>query len=85
MVNELRVGYQRVWEYQDVGWKCFQCGVLGLKVPLGCPTCGGPVDAVELGEELVRGTLATDGQIAVVADHAGLRAEGGVAARLRYG
>jgi peptide chain release factor subunit 1 len=71
--------------FRDVGWKCFPCGLLGLTAPLGCPTCGAPVETVELGEELVRGALATDGTVIVLSDHAGLRAEGGVAARLRYG
>lgn len=71
--------------YLDTGWKCFRCNLLGLKVPLACPACGDPVEPVELGEEFVRGTLAADGRVAVLADHAGLRAEGGVAALLRYG
>ena len=71
-------------DYREVGWKCFRCGLVGLKVPLGCPTCGGGVESVDLGEELVRGTLAADGSVVLLAQHDGLRAEGGVAARLRY-
>jgi len=71
--------------YRQIGWKCFRCGLLGLSMPPECPTCGAPADSVELGEEFVRGALATDGSVVIVTDHAGLRAEGGVAARLRYG
>lgn len=69
---------------QESGWKCFQCGALGLRVPLGCPLCHLPVDSVELGEELVRDTLASDGRVVALSDHEALRAEGGTAALLRY-
>lgn len=71
--------------FREPGWKCFSCGALGLKVPLGCPLCQAPVEAVELGEELVRGTLAADGDVVPIREHEGLRSEGGVAAALRYG
>lgn len=70
--------------YREEGWKCFRCGQVGLKVPSGCPACGAPVETVDLGEELVRGTLAADGSVVLLSQHGGLRAEGGVAARLRY-
>ncbi len=70
--------------FRESGWKCFQCGALGIKVPLGCPQCGKPVEGVELGEELVRGTLAADGKIVAVNGHDGLLGEGGVGAALRY-
>ncbi|MDF1552113.1 MAG: Vms1/Ankzf1 family peptidyl-tRNA hydrolase [Deferrisomatales bacterium] len=70
--------------FRDMGWKCFGCGALGVKVPLGCPGCGAPAEGVDLGEELVRGTLATDGTVVAVAGVDGLQREGGVGARLRY-
>jgi peptide chain release factor subunit 1 len=70
--------------FRQPGWKCFGCGALGVKVPLGCPVCHVAVEAVELGEELVRGTLARDGDVVPIREHEGLRAEGGVAALLRY-
>lgn len=70
--------------FREMGWKCFDCGALGVKVPLGCPGCGAPVDGVELGEEMVRGTLAADGTVVAVAGGEGLLREGGVGARLRY-
>lgn len=69
--------------YETMGWKCFSCGALGVKVPLGCPVCKAGVKGVELAEELVRGTLAADGRLVPVADHEGLR-EWGVGALLRY-
>jgi len=70
--------------FRESGWKCFQCGALGIKVPLGCPQCGKPVEGVELGEEFVRGTLAADGKVVAVNGHEGLLSEGGVGAALRY-
>ncbi len=70
--------------FQAAGWKCFHCGALGVKVPLGCSRCGADVDSVELGEELVRGTLATDGRVVVLDGHEKLWAEGGAGATLRY-
>ncbi|MBI5016632.1 MAG: hypothetical protein HZB55_14225 [Deltaproteobacteria bacterium] len=70
--------------FREVGWACSGCGRLGVKMPLGCPACSAPVATVELGEEFVRGALAADGSVVVVEDHSGLRAEGGVAALLRY-
>jgi len=70
--------------FRESGWKCFHCGALGIKVPLGCPRCAAAVEGVELGEELVRGTLATDGRVVAVDGHEGLRAEGGAGAILRY-
>ncbi|MHB8765863.1 MAG: baeRF10 domain-containing protein [Deferrisomatales bacterium] len=71
--------------FEVTGWKCFECGGLGLKFPLGCPSCGTAVEGVELGEELVRGVLAKDGAVVCLAGHGGLRAVGGTAAQLRYG
>ena len=70
--------------FRETGWKCFSCGTMGVKVPLGCPTCGGGVDGVDLGEELARGTLATDGGVVPVEGAGGLLREGGVGAQLRY-
>ncbi len=69
--------------YKTTGWKCFSCGALGVKVPLGCPVCKAGVKGVELAEEIVRGTLSADGHIVPVGDHEGLR-EWGVGALLRY-
>jgi primosomal protein N' len=71
--------------FREVGWTCHSCGQAGVKVPLGCPACGESVATSELGEELVRGTLAADGAVVVVKDHSALRAGGGVAASVRYG
>ena len=70
--------------FRESGWKCFQCGTLGVRVPLGCHVCGGAVEGVELGEEFIRGTLARDGKVLIVEGHEGLWDERGVAALLRY-
>lgn len=71
-------------DYRAAGWECLGCGALGVKVPLGCPVCGAPVESVELGEELIRGTLAGDGKVFCLEEHPGLRDQDGVAAALRY-
>lgn len=70
--------------FREAGWKCFGCGALGVKAPPECPQCGKPVEGAELGEELVRGTLAADGRVVAVNGHGGLQGEGGVGAALRY-
>ncbi|WP_025321727.1 baeRF10 domain-containing protein [Deferrisoma camini] len=70
--------------FRRPGWACASCGELGERVPLGCPRCERPVEAVDLGEEWVRRVLASDGQIAFLDGHEGLEAAGGVAAALRY-
>ena len=70
--------------FQVQGWKCFACGEMGERTPLGCPRCGEPVEAVELGEEFIRGALATDGEVFVMAGVPELGRAGGVAAELRY-
>jgi peptide subunit release factor 1 (eRF1) len=71
--------------FREPGWTCSPCNLVGAKIPAACPSCGKPVDAAEVGEELVRRTLATDGTVSVVRDHPGLLSRGGVAAMVRYG
>ncbi|RMG90451.1 MAG: hypothetical protein D6708_08425 [Candidatus Dadabacteria bacterium] len=70
--------------FERPGWVCPSCGEMGERVPLGCPRCGAAVDAVELGEEWVRGVLASDGGVAVFRDHPILEEAGGSVAVLRY-
>jgi len=66
------------------GWTCVECGAVGPGSDSACPTCSAPVVRAELGEELVRATLAGEGSIVTVTGHDGLRREGGVAATVRY-
>jgi peptide chain release factor subunit 1 len=70
--------------FREMGWRCTACGALGCRAPLGCPVCGGAVEFAELGEELIRATLATDGKVVMVDGHRGLQDERGVGAILRY-
>ena len=70
--------------FREKGWKCPGCGAMGGRTPQACPDCSGAVEAVELGEELVRGVLAADGKVVTVVDHDGIGSVGGAAARLRY-
>lgn len=70
--------------FRETGWTCRACGTLGGRIPGECPACSRPVERVELGEEFVRSTLASDGRVVPVTGHDGVSAVGGVAARLRY-
>jgi peptide subunit release factor 1 (eRF1) len=84
-VNTGRV--HRLIMHRDVrrpGWRCLDCGVLGEASVPQCTVCGGTVTDVELGEELVRGVLRTDGQVDVIEPDARLASYEGVGALLRY-
>lgn len=70
--------------FRDSGWRCPACGAVGSRTPGACPECAGAVEASDLGEEFIRAALATDGRVVTIAEHDGVRAVGGVAARLRY-
>jgi peptide subunit release factor 1 (eRF1) len=63
---------------------CPGCGALFPGVAEDCRLCGKALQAVELGETLVRRVLAAGGTVDTVEAHQGLAAVGGVAALLRY-
>jgi peptide subunit release factor 1 (eRF1) len=63
---------------------CPGCGALFAGVAEDCRLCGKALQAVELGEALVRRVLAAGGTVDTVEAHQGLAAVGGVAALLRY-
>ena len=63
---------------------CPGCGALFPGVAEDCRLCGKALQAVELGEALVRRVLAAGGTVDTVEAHQGLAAVGGVAALLRY-
>ncbi|MDP2701028.1 MAG: hypothetical protein Q8P98_03050, partial [Candidatus Rokubacteria bacterium] len=63
---------------------CSGCGALFPGVAEDCRLCGKALQAVELGETLVRRVLAADGTVETVEAHQRLAAVGGVAALLRY-
>jgi peptide subunit release factor 1 (eRF1) len=66
------------------GRACDACDALA---PVGegpCPTCGGTMKRVELGEAIVDRALAQGAEAALVDHHAGLEAHESVAARLRF-
>ena len=63
---------------------CPGCGALFPGVAEDCRLCGKALQAVELGETLVRRVLAAGGTVETVEAHQRLAAVGGVAALLRY-
>lgn len=66
------------------GWKCTSCGVMGETVPLGCPTCGAAVVAVDLVEELVAAAHQGDASIGFAGEGSILDDYRGVGAFLRF-
>lgn len=71
-------------DFRGMSWSCSKCGSIKPPTRSECQLCGSPVEEVDLGEELVRQTLMTDGKVVTVNGHPGLREAGGVAAVLRY-
>lgn len=71
--------------YRVPGWRCVECGWVGLTAASRCPACGGatlPVaDAVG---EIVRLAIVQNGQVEVGEDIPALDELGGVAGILRY-
>ena len=84
-VNERRV--QRLIleeDFERSGWRCRNCGALGMTHDEVCSYCQGPLARVDaLGEELVGRVLANDGEVEVVAHTNRLHSYKGVAALLR--
>ncbi len=65
------------------GRECERCGGL-QETGSACGLCGGSTREVDLGAALVDRVLATGGTVETLAEHSGLAAAGGIAARLRY-
>ena len=63
---------------------CLGCGALFPGVAEECRLCGKALQAIDLGESLVRRVLAAGGTVETVELHQRLAAVGGVAALLRY-
>ncbi|HET9598104.1 MAG TPA: hypothetical protein VFP65_21125 [Anaeromyxobacteraceae bacterium] len=84
-VNERRVHKLIVEEdFQRSGWRCRNCGALGMNHEEVCSFCQGPLARVEaLGEELAGHVLAEDGEVEVVAHQNRLHSYRGIAALLR--
>jgi peptide subunit release factor 1 (eRF1) len=86
-VNEQRV--QRLIleeDFERSGWRCRNCGALGMTHDEVCSFCQGPLARVDaLGEELAGRVLANDGEVEVVAHTNKLHSYRGVAALLRQG
>jgi peptide subunit release factor 1 (eRF1) len=84
-VNERRVHRLILEEdFERSGWRCHNCGALGMNHDEVCSFCQGALARVDaLGEELVGRVLAEDGEVEVVAHTNRLHSYRGVAALLR--
>jgi peptide subunit release factor 1 (eRF1) len=84
-VNERRVHKLIVEEdFERSGWRCRNCGAIGMTHDEVCSFCQGPLARVSaLGEELMGRVLAEDGEVEVVAHQNRLHSYKGVAALLR--
>jgi len=71
--------------YRVPGWRCVDCGWVGLTAADACPACGGRTikldDAVG---EIVRLAISQNGHVEVGEDIPTLREMGGIAGVLRY-
>jgi peptide subunit release factor 1 (eRF1) len=65
------------------GRECERCRAL-QETGAACSLCGGPTREIDLGAVLVDRVVGTGGTVETVAEHSGLAAAGGFAARLRY-
>ncbi|HZZ86358.1 MAG TPA: hypothetical protein VFE30_17640 [Anaeromyxobacteraceae bacterium] len=85
--NERRVGRLLIEaDFDADGWRCRQCGALGVEHTRACSFCQGPLELMpSMGEELVRRVLAEGGEVQVVAHANKLHSYQGVAAQLRQG
>ncbi|HJR02003.1 MAG TPA: hypothetical protein VKA83_10245, partial [Methylomirabilota bacterium] len=66
------------------GRRCGGCGALRGGFSWTCPTCGGEMVTVELGEVMAERVVAAGGTVETIEVHQPLAAAGGVAAELRY-
>ncbi len=66
------------------GRRCRGCGTLGSGFTWTCPTCGGEVLMVELGEAMAERVAAAGGTVETIEVHQPLAVAGGIAAELRY-
>jgi peptide subunit release factor 1 (eRF1) len=84
-VNERRVHRLILEEdFERSGWRCRNCGALGMTHDEVCSFCQGPLARVDaLGEELAGRVLANDGEVEVVGHTNRLHSYRGVAALLR--
>jgi peptide chain release factor subunit 1 len=71
-------------DFNAPGYYCAPCGVLDDREISACSLCGARVEAVELGEALVSGTLRTDGFVELIEPNDALAPYEGVGALLRY-
>lgn len=83
--NEERIHLLVIEEdFSQPGWRCRQCEAIAASGPIECNYCGGSVDAVDLGEALIRRVLRAGGEVDVVAPQARLHHYRGVGAFLRH-
>lgn len=66
------------------GTRCARCRAIGVGVASECRACGGPLQAIELGEALIHGAVLQDAAVEILVGPSRLDLHGGVAALLRF-
>jgi|GEM_PF-1946691 len=69
---------------EGTGWKCRSCAIIGLHVPLGCPSCGSEVTTVNLVDEFISAAELEDAHVEYLPESTLVDRHGGVAALLRF-
>jgi hypothetical protein len=84
-LNENRVARLYLSERlcQD-GWACSSCGAIGEGAADTCADCASPIEALELGEVMVRRALLQGAEVESLDGATGIDRRGGAAAELRY-
>lgn len=70
--------------FSQSGWRCGNCDAIGMGAIASCGYCGHDVGTVDLGEELARRVIGSDGEVDVVDPQARLHHYYGIAAVLRH-
>jgi peptide subunit release factor 1 (eRF1) len=66
------------------GWRCANCAMLGVQMPLGCPSCGSEVHTVDVIDELISAAELEDASVECVSEVTVLDQHEGVGATLRF-
>ncbi|WP_373045042.1 Vms1/Ankzf1 family peptidyl-tRNA hydrolase [Vulgatibacter sp.] len=70
--------------FDQSGWRCRNCDAIGMNAMASCGYCGQETTTVNLGEELARRVLESEGEVEVLEPTARLHHYHGIAAQLRH-
>jgi len=67
-----------------MGWRCTSCGIVGERIPLGCPSCSKSVVTVDLVEELIAAAQQESARVDFAPAGTILDQHEGIGAHLRF-